>query len=468
MTKTQEKDNKCLLSGWALIENTTNQDWEDIELTLTAGLPVSFIYDFYRPIFIDRPKIEPPKVLSARPTEIEDGLEMDKFADYEVEEEPVYEKKKMAKQAPRAPPPAKPAASGGELGALRDTMLDEITRLKGVMGKQAQVKTKDLGELFEYQIANPVSIKRKQSALVPILTEEIEAKKLLLYNLKEMDKNPNACLEITNNSSLTLERGPVTIIYDNNLAGEAMIPFLNRDDTRLLNYAVEQAVMITHEEKHENKDIHRISLGGGYCYEYFYTDHFTTYKIKNKTKEAKKLYLDHPKTSGYEITNSPVKPEETPNYWRFKLDLKPNDAIKFKISERSESYTNYYIYNYSKENLLKRVSFYVQKKFIDMELEVKLSQIGELIGKRNSLKTTRDRLQDAKYEMEQDQSRLRENIRVLGNTTQENSLREKYVKKLADQENNFENMLAEIKKLDQQIEELDKEIDKKIEKLELD
>jgi len=75
MSKQQALEQKCLLSGWSLIENTTNQDWEDIELSLVAGMPVSFIYEFYRPIFIQRPVIQPPRVLSARPTEIEEGLE---------------------------------------------------------------------------------------------------------------------------------------------------------------------------------------------------------------------------------------------------------------------------------------------------------------------------------------------------------------------------------------------------------
>ncbi|MCP4764598.1 MAG: hypothetical protein GY870_22680, partial [archaeon] len=77
MSKEQALEQKCLLSGWCMVENTTNQDWDEIELSLVAGMPVSFIYEFFRPIFIDRPVIRPPKVLSAQPTEIEEDLDMD-------------------------------------------------------------------------------------------------------------------------------------------------------------------------------------------------------------------------------------------------------------------------------------------------------------------------------------------------------------------------------------------------------
>ncbi|MFX0071638.1 MAG: hypothetical protein ACFFAO_11160 [Candidatus Hermodarchaeota archaeon] len=469
MSKQQALDKKCLLSGWALIENIYNQDWENIELSLVAGMPVSFIYDFYRPIYIQRPKIQPPKVLSARPTDIEEGLETEKFADYEMmrEEAEAIPKLAKAKVATRRAPAAPPAGGFGARGAAFAADMDETTLLNKVKSQTA-AQTKDLGELFEYNIKNPVTIKRKHSALVPILTEEIEAKKILLYNKQEHDKNPNACLEITNNSNLTLERGPATIIYDNNLAGEAIIPFLNKGDTRLLNYAVEQAVIVNYEEFTQNKDVHRISFGGAYCYEYYFTNLRTLYKIKNKTEEEKVLYLDHPKKSGYKILKSPMEPEETTNFWRFKLTLKPKDAVKFEIEERKENYSSYYLYNYSKDDLLKRVEFYIRQKFINEMLETQLREIGEVIGKKNDLTVKKSKLEEEKYQMTDEQARLRENISVLGNTSQENNLREKYVKKLSLQEERFEKISNEIEKLDQELITVEKEIEQKIEKLKSD
>jgi hypothetical protein len=469
MSKEQALEQKCLLSGWCMVENTTNQDWEEIELSLVAGMPVSFIYEFFRPIFIERPVIRPPKVLSAQPTEIEEDLEMDRFADYSMKEEAMDMAPKMKKAAGRLrkslPPggPPKPMAMrsssigfGG--GMSDDALLDKVK-------SQTSTQTKDLGELFEYNISNLVSIKRKNSALVPILTEMIKARKILLFNKNEYDKNPNACLEITNNSGLTLERGPCTIIYDENLAGEAIIPFLNKDDTRLLNYAIEQAVIINHDDWERSQNIHRLSISSSYCNEYYYTDLETTYKIKNKTNEEKELYLDHPKKSGYKIEESPIKPEETPNYWRFKLKLKPKDAINFKIRERKENYSSYYIFNYSKDDLLKRVAFYVKQKFVNEKIEAQLKEVGELIGKKNEVETKKSELENEKYEMTEEQSRLRENISVLGETTQETKLREKYVAKLTTQENRFESISTEIKKLETELEVLNKKIDTKISKL---
>ncbi|MFX1479463.1 MAG: hypothetical protein ACFFCI_15120, partial [Promethearchaeota archaeon] len=464
MSREQALEQKCLLSGWSLIENTTNQDWVNIELSLVAGMPVSFVYEFYRPIFIQRPVIQPPKVLSAHPTEIEEGLEMEKFEDYAMEmaepaAAPPAMKKKAIAERVRGP------GKHGRLGLIAGSggLSDEA--LQDKIQSQTKTQTKDLGELFEYNISNPVTIKRKQSALVPILTESIKAKKILLYNKHEHDKNPNACLEIRNNTNLTLERGPATIIYDDNLAGEAIIPFLNKDDTRLLNYAVEQAVIITHEEKYENLSVHRVTFGGGYSYEHYFTNLMSTYKINNKTDEEKELYLDHPKTDGYKFINKPIDPEETPNYWRFKITLKPKSAINFKLTEQRENYSSNYLWNYSKEDLMKRVVFYVKKKFIDAELEAKLKEIADLIQTLNDLMAKREKLNEEKGSMTDEQSRLRENISVLGEDTQSLSLKERYIKKLNTQETRFEVIKKELVKLDNNIRELNQQIQDEMKQL---
>lgn len=468
MSKKQAQEDKCLLAGYALIENTTNDDWKEIQLTLIAGMPVSFIYDFYRPIFIERPKIEPPKVLSATPTEIEEGLVMEDFKAYEMESEEevkTMEKKKAFKMAAEAPSGGMRARAPSAPSAITDAMDLDDDALLDKMTAQTSTKTRDLGELFEYNITTPVSILRKQSALVPILTKEIEAKKVLLYNKIEHDKNPNACLEIVNNTDLTIERGPVTIIYDDNLAGEAIIPFLNKGDTRLLNYAIEQAVLVSHKEKSENLKIHKVSFKGSYCYEYYFSNMYTTYKIKNKTEENKTLYLDHPKKSGYLIKESPIEPEETQNYWRFKIQLKAKDAISFIIKEQKENYSRHYLWNWDKNYFLTKIEFYMEQEHIDKVLEENLKQISNLIGKKNALAQKKSKLENESYQMTEEQERLRKNISVLGNTSQEERLREKYVQKLSDQEKRFEEISQELKNVEKEIGILEKQIEEKMNQL---
>ena len=46
------------LQSWAIIDNVLDEDWENVDLTLVTGLPISFIYNSYSPAWITRPTVE--------------------------------------------------------------------------------------------------------------------------------------------------------------------------------------------------------------------------------------------------------------------------------------------------------------------------------------------------------------------------------------------------------------------------
>ncbi len=96
-----------------------------------------------------------------------------------------------------------------------------------------------------------------------------------------------------------------------------------------------------------------------------------------------------------------------------------------------------------------------------------MKETGELIGKKSDLEEKKSKLENERYQMTDEQARIRENITVLGNTTQESKLKEKYVQKLSVQEERYENISAEINDLEKELKVLNKEIDEKINKLKL-
>ena len=55
------------LQGWAIVENTTEHDWQDVRLTLVNGRPISFIMDLYQPLYVARPVVAPETFASLRP-----------------------------------------------------------------------------------------------------------------------------------------------------------------------------------------------------------------------------------------------------------------------------------------------------------------------------------------------------------------------------------------------------------------
>ena len=55
---------KAVLQGWAIVDNTLAQDWSNVELSLVAGAPQSFVQQISQPYYVQRPVVPlPPAVL---------------------------------------------------------------------------------------------------------------------------------------------------------------------------------------------------------------------------------------------------------------------------------------------------------------------------------------------------------------------------------------------------------------------
>jgi len=65
---------KPLLQGWAIVDNTVGQDWENVDLSLVAGAPQSFIQNLSQPYYTQRPVIPLPESVSTAPQTYEATL----------------------------------------------------------------------------------------------------------------------------------------------------------------------------------------------------------------------------------------------------------------------------------------------------------------------------------------------------------------------------------------------------------
>src|SRR6202167_5642138 len=54
-------DGKPLLQGWAIVDNTVGEDWKDVELSLVAGAPQSFVQELSQPYYTRRPVVPLPE-----------------------------------------------------------------------------------------------------------------------------------------------------------------------------------------------------------------------------------------------------------------------------------------------------------------------------------------------------------------------------------------------------------------------
>src|SRR5205807_1220289 len=126
-----------------------------------------------------------------------------------------------------------------------------------------QVREQALGDMLEYQIEHPVTIRRNQSALVPIVLRELEGKPVLLYNKRNRVTNPMSAVLFHNTTGLTLEGGPVTVLQLGSYVGEAMLETMKPDEELLVPYAVELSVTATDSVDSHRDRVSRVAVRNG-------------------------------------------------------------------------------------------------------------------------------------------------------------------------------------------------------------
>jgi hypothetical protein len=105
-------------------------------------------------------------------------------------------------------------------------------------------------DYFAYNLTEPITIRKNESALVPILQTKIDAERVTLWSAPQQP-TPLRALWITNTSNLTLDRGSFSIVEDGNFGGEGLLDPIHPAEKRLLSYAVDQAVRVTTESQHD-------------------------------------------------------------------------------------------------------------------------------------------------------------------------------------------------------------------------
>src|SRR5262249_19697511 len=91
------KEGKPFLQGWAVVDNPTDDDWNNVGMALISGRPISFQMDLYQPLYVPRPTVELELFQSLRPVAYDGGKR-------EVMDMPM---------AAAPPPPMAPPGPGG-------------------------------------------------------------------------------------------------------------------------------------------------------------------------------------------------------------------------------------------------------------------------------------------------------------------------------------------------------------------
>ncbi|MSV35129.1 MAG: hypothetical protein EXQ47_05955 [Bryobacterales bacterium] len=392
-----------VLEGWAIVDNTSGEDWNNVRLSVVSGKPVSFITKLYEPRYIQRPLAELTENQAVAPVVYQGAMDsvMNKAA-----------------QAPR---------NGRQERDLAEAKLALVAEMapssfaSTASGRQA-------GELFEYSFSSPVTVKQGESAMLPFLQQKIGARKLLVY-AESYGLHPRDAAELTNNTGKTLDGGPVTVYDAGAYAGEALVETLPMGDKRLISYGVDLGTRITTAFDSSQAVVREIHFRRGVLTTRSAIQETKTYTIKNVDAKAKTLVIEQGQRAGYTLLDR--KPTETiPNAYRFEVKLAASGTETFAVREERVFDQTFQITSLTPAVL----TSYVQNKALS---EAARNQLNQIAGKKREIADNDAAIRRAEEEvasLAQDQSRLRSNIESLNRVSGQQDQVQQYARQLATTE----------------------------------
>ena len=469
------KEGKPLLQGWAIVDNTVGEDWKNVELSLVAGAPQSFVQNLSQPFYTRRPVVPLPENAMITPQTHEATMEESEVVNGQL-------------VAPAGVPGGIPSGqAGGVIGGIVSSSrvgvgsgsgggigggvfragtsalhFDAAAAAQSLETTTTVAQTQELGDLFEYKLKDLVTIRKNQSAMVPILQARIDAEKVSVWNPSQ--PSVLRALWIDNSSGLTLDGGSFNVLEGDAFAGEGLMDPIKPGEKRLLSYAADLGLLVDAKQKSGRQKITKVVIAHGAMTQMTEEQEEHIYTIRNRDTSARTVVIEHPARPGWKLADGTEPAESTASFHRFRLDADPKKTTIVSVKEYRPISTRYELTNVSDDE----IAFFVSQNSINAEVEKVLRRV---VGQKNSIAVFDADIAARKAQVSgiaEDQKRVRENMKALKGSAEEKALLERYARELNDQEDRVQSLQHEISDLQQKRDAAQKALTEMIEGLELE
>ncbi|MDR2158728.1 MAG: DUF4139 domain-containing protein [Treponema sp.] len=414
-------DGKALLQGWAIVDNDGDTDWREVELSLVAGRPVSFIQNLYSPYYLERPTLPLSIAGIARAETWESGYGQAAAA--------------AAPEARQVPAP-RLSNSFKERKVAADALTEVPVPAEGMMETAGAAV---LGDQFEFTIKKPVSLDRRQGAMLPLVESPVNTRKILILSGSQAlgkSVHPALGLEITNSSGMKLPAGPVTVYDGGSYAGDALIEFLPEGERRFISYGEDLSVTGTAAASGVRL-IGAVTAEGGVMTISRRQIHERRYTVKNSSPGMRDLIIEHPVTQGASLTEPKDPLEQTAGAYRFAGTVKAGEEFVLTVREETPLSERVTLLQMRPETLLA----YSTNQEIPHNVRTALQRAVELKKSADADLAAAGETGSRRDGRIKEQERIRANLEAAGNGTAQG---QEYLRRLAALDAEIDRLAAEL------------------------
>jgi len=325
---------------------------------------------------------------------------------------------------PDAPPPPPPPP-----GAVEDAMAS----VDAAAGS-------DLGELFEYKLKQPVTIRRNQSALVPVVQADVAVERVSLWSASRGVAQPLRAVWLTNDTGLTLDGGSLTLVEGGAFAGEGLVEAIKPGEKRFVSYAVDLGLRVTATPQESGRRVSRIRIASSVMTQSIEERASTLYTIRNDDATPRDVVVEHPLRAGWTLTGAVKPAESSAGAHRFKIAVAPKSTATLTVAEMRPIDSQVAVSNISDD----QIALILRGRNVAAGLE---PQLRAVTAKSRELAEVQRGISDRQAEVRrigEDQGRVRENLKALKGSDAEKALAERYSRQLSTQEDRLEVLRREI------------------------
>ena len=318
------------LEGQAVVDNDTDDDWNDTLITVITGEPITFSTDLAE---IRRPERGRVNVVSDRVA----GA---------VSAEPAF---------PVAAGPALAAAevtwggggedfrvSGRKARRSRDSSAGSYGSVDSFLlskADQSEAEVRESGDFAIFTSPDPLNLSAGRSAIVPLFQTAIgEAQTILLYREKDDAQRPYRAVRFQNSAEFSLGRGVCEIFVEGDFRGKCVLEPTKPGQELFLVHAKETGVRVDKKSSRRESRRMAIKISEGTVYGEILHKQRTSYRIQNNHREPFTLEIEHPRTFAdarfaVSVSSGSHEEVEIPSGRRIRVTLPAASGLEVKVAE---------------------------------------------------------------------------------------------------------------------------------------
>lgn len=418
-------EDKARLQAWAVLENASGEDWDDVRVKLSSGAPVTLkqrLHDLY---WRQRPEVPVdvaggyvPRADSGAIEGLQDGFAGNALMKRANEA--------RARVAYAAAPPMEEAMAQAQVGQAEEGAVTAF-----------------------FALPDAIDLESGETLSAPIVDAVVSAESVSVFQPESGLDHPIAAILIKNETDSSLPKGILTV-YDRKegYVGDAQINGMPAGELRMASFATDRKVRVATETE-PTQEITSVKVSGGILTATVEERSTTVYTVRGAPDGDRQVIIEHPRREGWRFS-SPEYLDSTKTHRRLKLTVPMGETVAATVEAERTLEERHALFNTDQIGLLNLV-----RRVPDTESADKLRALADMQAERTQVQSQIQYSRKGKSEEINNQQRHRANLSALSPGS---DLYKRSLQKLDNSETRIEELDKETLRLEARLAELRKQL----------